>query len=99
MPDDAYKTLENELDKTAVISVEFKRFILGWVLQLTSEAYERGRRAGLEETYERYPEGFVLCKQHGIGHHEKYPCFLCKVDGENHPQLTPQEYERLDECD
>ena len=39
----AYERIKNELDKTTVISKDFKNFLLGWSLQLCKEAYEKGQ--------------------------------------------------------
>ena len=38
----AYESLASELDKTAVISEDFKKFIRAWVFQIMKEAYDKG---------------------------------------------------------
>jgi len=42
----AYKELEKELNRTAVISQEFKSIILAWVQQEIYDAYHRGVEEG-----------------------------------------------------
>lgn len=41
--DESYERLKEELDRTAVISKEFKDRILTLVVQVIREAYQRGR--------------------------------------------------------
>lgn len=38
----AYRELRDELGKTAVISSDFKSYILGMAMAISEEAYERG---------------------------------------------------------
>lgn len=42
----AYEQLKAELDRTAVISSDFKGQILGWAQHIASEAFDRGRKQG-----------------------------------------------------
>lgn len=42
--DESYERLKEELERTAVISKEFKDHILTIVIQVVREAYQRGRR-------------------------------------------------------
>jgi len=43
---EALQSLSDELDRTAVISPEFKSLILGWTIAATNIAYNEGRRDG-----------------------------------------------------
>lgn len=45
-PISAYETLKNELDKTAVISDEFKNYIIAYTQEIAKESYTRGAASG-----------------------------------------------------
>jgi hypothetical protein len=41
---DALNQMQQELDRTAVISKDFKSFLMSWALAAASEAYHAGRK-------------------------------------------------------
>lgn len=44
----AYQVVKEELDKTIVISPEFKNWILAWLSSGMEDAFRRGREEGLK---------------------------------------------------
>jgi len=53
LPDRSGQAMVDELDRTGVISKEFKDRLMVWILGLTREAYERGLKAAEREKQER----------------------------------------------
>lgn len=69
----ALETLRGELNRTAVISREFKQFILGWVNAACKWAYDAGvengrkdRDRGMERALERITESDSAAHSRGL---------------------------------